>query len=95
MQLITMISKWLSCFKPKCSIWLNWSGPSCGKPAIARNRFGGFECNWHHSLPLNTQPDHYFAPGVLVRPIGPESWLRLRVAYLVRSLLSIELWKKR
>src|ERR1017187_1964989 len=44
-------------FKPKCTIATYWNDPKPdGNPAIARNKFGGFECEWHHSLPRPDQP---------------------------------------
>jgi len=37
--------------KPRCTISLDWNGKrSCGEPAISRNDFGGFQCEWHTSL---------------------------------------------
>lgn len=37
--------------KPKCTIYLNWTGPECGKDAVSRNTWGGFQCLDHHCMP--------------------------------------------
>jgi hypothetical protein len=36
--------------KPKCTIFTGWTGPECGKDAISRNDYGGFQCEFHDSL---------------------------------------------
>lgn len=39
---------------PKCTIFQNWTGPECGKPAVSMNDYGGFQCEFHSSLPKCT-----------------------------------------
>lgn len=36
--------------KPKCTIFIGWTGPECGRDAISRNDYGGFQCEFHDSL---------------------------------------------
>ncbi len=81
---------------PKCTIWMGWTGPVCGLKAVRRNRFGGFECQWHSSLCDNkTQPDSYF--NLIVKEIGSVTFMErmnLRLAYWVYKLFGKQLWKK-
>jgi hypothetical protein len=37
--------------KPKCTIFKGWTGPECGDDAVSLNDYGGFECEFHSSLP--------------------------------------------
>lgn len=81
-------------FKPKCTIANGWSDRrGCGKDAVGRNKFGGFECVFHHSLPKNTQPDSFFNKGVLVQEIDEPSF-RLTIAYLAYKALGVRLFPK-
>jgi hypothetical protein len=71
--------------KPKCTIYLNWTGPSCGKPAVSRNEWGGFQCEWHSSL--KRHKDNPIGPYEVISGNGLLAKLRLQMAY-IRYLLS-------
>ena len=36
---------------PKCTIFTGWTGPECGDEAVSLNDYGGFQCEWHDSIP--------------------------------------------
>ena len=84
--------------RPKCSIHSGWGDKTTdGQNAIARNKFGGFECEWHHSLPRSTQPDSFFRKGVLCKEIDAGTFLgnlQLWFAYIVFRCFNVKLWKK-
>lgn len=83
---------------PKCSMAVGsgWIGShSCGKPAIFRNRFGGYECQEHHDLyeyvmsspAYRKQDDECFSPGIIVKPIDGRTLLG-RLQLILASLRS-------
>ncbi len=84
--------------KPKCTIQRDWGDKrKCGKDAIHRNRFGGFECPEHYEMPRGSQPDSFFNKGTLKEEIHADTWwglIQLHVAYTFYKLFRIKLWKK-
>lgn len=65
--------------KPKCTIFGGWTGPECGKDAISMNDYGGFQCEFHDSIPPCKDND----PGSF-KPIAkdhPDAGLMLQEAY--------------
>jgi hypothetical protein len=83
-------------FQPKCTIARGWTDRrGCLRPAVHRNRFGGFECQEHIDLhnqvvaahpDWKEQPDSFFNPGVLVSKIDGDTFLgklHLMIAYFI------------
>jgi len=68
-------------FSPKCTIYRDWGGPRCGKPAISRNDFGGYQCEFHGSF--GRHPEN--KPGKFRVITGKTllSRLYLRIAYVL------------
>lgn len=76
------IKKFLDSLKPRCTIYLNWTGPSCEKNAVSRNDYGGFQCEWHSSIKpcASNKPGPYKS----IQGNGIVSRLHLQTAYALR-----------
>jgi len=89
----------LKSFQPRCTMARDWPDRRrCGYAAIARNKFGGYVCPWHHYLPRDTQPDNYFKPGTLCSEIETDTLLGklyLSIAFFFHTKYGVRLGAKR
>lgn len=73
-----------SIIKPKCTIYKDWGGPSCGAPAISRNDWGGYQCKFHDSFARH--PSNKVGPYRVLNSKTLLSRLALKIVYAIYVL---------